>query len=380
MDPSDFKSNASGEVRRMPSGYYAFIPKAPPSRFDDAEVLIPLSIADAALGELSGLGRYLPNPHLLIRPYLRREATASTRIEGTQADLNDLFVDEVSPTTTATTSDVAEIRNYVRALELGRSKMAELPFAGRLVREIHSTLLSDVRGQERRPGEFRISQNWIGGRGPADAHFVPPPPEELWKCFGDWENFVNTRDAMPVLIQCALMHAHLETIHPFLDGNGRIGRLLMTLFLIERGRLSEPLLYVSSYIEKHKAEYYDALQRTRTHADWLGWVRYFLEAVGQSARSAIADAKRLLELRSELRSHAGLTGKHREQHLVDELFTNPYITVQRARMALAVSDMTAKKSIDHLVAIGMLKEITGKNWGRVWVALPIRDALQGTAL
>jgi Fic family protein len=181
---------------------------------------------------------------------------------------------------------------------------------------------------------------------------------------------------MPELVQCAIMHAHFETIHPFLDGNGRIGRLLITLFLIERGLLSEPLLYVSSYIEKHKAAYYETLQRTRTHGDWIGWVAYFLEAIRSSAADAVNNARALLTLRAELHANPALAKKARERRLIDELFSNPYVTVQHARKLLGVSTVTATRAIETLQALGILEERTGKAWGRIWLAKPILRALE----
>ncbi len=375
MERSQFKTDSAGEVRQMPSGYLCFIPKAPPIELDFNPFVLLLSRADAALSELSGTGRYLPNPHLLIRPYLRREAAASTRVEGTQADMNDLLVDEVVPKSTASSSDVGEIRNYVDAIEQGIMKLQVLPFAGRLVRELHAILMQGVRGDKLTPGEFRTSQNWIGGSGPSDATFVPPPPDELWRCFGEWEQFANNSGRLPDLVQCALLHAHFETLHPFLDGNGRIGRLLMMLFLIHRRRLSAPLLYTSAYIEQNKSEYYDRLQRTRTHADWTGWVIFILTAIERSARGAVIDANKLISLQKSLHDRDELNGKFREQRLCDQLFDNPYINIARAKKLLGVSDTTASRIINKLQSIGILEEVTGKSWGRVWVARPVLAAL-----
>lgn len=376
MDPTEFTSDASGEVIRVPTGYWAFVPTPPPDRVDYNTLAVLVSEADAQLSELSGLGRYLPNPHLLIAPYIRREAVASSRIEGTQADLSELLLDELAPERRAPDSDVLEVRNYVAAMELGITKLSQWPIAGRFIRMLHGVLLRDVRGQDRLPGEFRRSQNWIGGTSPASAAYVPPPVDRLHDCLAEWERFVHQRRTMPDLVQCAMMHERFEAIHPFLDGNGRIGRLLITLFLMERDRLSQPLLYLSSYIERTRGQYYDALQRVRTHGDWIGWIEYFLTGVVESARQAIRHADALLSLRNDIRQSADLSGKHRAQNLIDHLFANPYISVARAAELLRVTETTAIKSIRLLEQRGILEEITGKNWGRIWVAKPVRDALE----
>ncbi|HXE53964.1 MAG TPA: Fic family protein [Tepidisphaeraceae bacterium] len=361
------------------TGYDAFVPAPPPPTLDySPDLVILLSEADAALSELSGLGRYLPNPDLLIAPYVKREAVASSRIEGTQADLSDLLLDEIEPKRTPAGSDVYEIRNYIAALNLGIRKLKRLPLAVRLIREMHAVLMRGVRGQQLTPGEFRRSQNWIGPPGStiSTATYVPPPPEEMHECLTHWERFVNTRGAMPELVQCAIMHEHFEAIHPFLDGNGRIGRLLITLYLIERGRLSKPLLYLSSYIERHKEDYYQLLQRIRTHGDWSAWVRFFLTAVRDTARDATAQSQALLSLRDRFRQR--LAKEYRAQALLDELFVNPYTTVTRAATQLGVTAPTSRATIDRLVRVGMLREATGREWGRTWLARPILNVVNGS--
>lgn len=377
MDPKDFASDRAGRVVKTLSGYWAFIPAPlPPDITYDPALALLLSQADAALSELSGLGRYLPNPDLLIAPYVKREAVASSRIEGTQADLSDLLLDEIQPQRTPPGSDVKEVRNYVAALNRGIRRLDKLPLAGRLVRDLHEVLMQDVRGQERAPGEFRRSQNWIGSPGCTliEATYVPPPHDpEMHECLKHWERFVNERGRMPELVQCALIHEHFEAIHPFLDGNGRIGRLLITLFLIERGRLSQPLLYLSSYIEQHKADYYALLQRIRAHGDWSSWLRYFLAAIRDTSRSAIEQSQSILKLRERYRQK--LRKEHRALALLDELFINPYTTAARAADKLGVSPPTASKTIRVLEKIGMLREVTGREWARVWVARPILKAV-----
>jgi len=377
MDPKEFTDEKAGRAVKTQEGFYAFVPAPPPELIAlDPATELALSQADAALGELSGLGRYLPNPDLLIAPYVKREAVASSRIEGTQADLSDLLLDELSPERANATGDVLEVRNYVAALRVGLDKLKPLPLAGRLVRELHSILMRDVRGEYATPGEFRRSQNWIGPAGttPATAKYVPPPVEQMHETFKQWEIFVNARGRMPDLVQCALMHEYFEAIHPFIDGNGRVGRLLIPLFLIERGRLSKPLLYLSAFIERHRRDYYDLLNAVRTRGAWLDWVRYFLAGISDSARAAVRQADAVLALRTKLR--AKLEGKHRAQVLLDELFVNPYVTVNRAADRLKVSDTTADKAIKLLASLKVLEETTGRTWGRVWVARPILRAIE----
>ena len=376
MDPSTFKSDVAGRAIKVPAGYWAFIPAPLPPSLDLNPIAMDLSEADARLSELSGVGRVLPNPHLLIAPYINREAVASSQIEGTQADLSDLLLNEVSPERTSRDSDVLEVRNYVAAIELGTQLLDELPVAGRLVRRLHAVLMRDVRGENFLPGEFRRSPNWIRGSSPADAFYVPPPPDRLADCLSDWEKFVNRRDVLPPLVQCAVMHQAFESIHPFLDGNGRIGRLLITLFLMERGRLSRPLLYLSHFIERTKDAYYDHLQRVRTHGDWIGWIRYFLRGVAASASEATRHADALRLLRDELRGNPQLASKHRAQNLIDHLFHNPYITVPRAAKLLGMSEPAADRSIKLLESLGILREITGRKWGRTWLAEPVRHAIE----
>lgn len=338
---------------------------------------LALSKADAALSELSGLGGQLPNPHLLISPYIRREAVLSSRIEGTKASLSDLLIDEIEDGNAkrSVNADIQEVRNYTHALEHGVALLSKLPLSLRLVREIHSKLMTGVRGDKATPGEFRRSQNWIGPTGstPVTAAFVPPPVPEMNECLGEWEKFLHMRDAIPDLIQCAMMHVQFETIHPFLDGNGRVGRLLVTLFLLERKRLSQPLLYLSAFIDVHKSDYYELLQRVRTHGEWVPWIRYFLQGVTETATAAGEQAKELHRLREQYR--AQLRGKPNALGLIDDLFINPYMTVGRATKILGKTHPTAKATIAVLEQSEILREITGRQWGRFYVCQPVLDAL-----
>jgi Fic family protein len=384
MNPTDYHTPEAGKVVLAAQGYHAFVPAPlPPQITYTSELVLTLSRADAALSELAGLGRMLPNPHLLIAPYVRREAVLSSRIEGTRTEMDELLLDEFAQDAEPLVvrrrdedPDMREVRNYVRALEHGISRLSSLPLSLRLVRELHEKLMEGVRGGHATPGEFRRSQNWIGAPGStlATAAYVPPPPDILMECLGAWESFAHEREKLPELIQCALLHEQFEAIHPFLDGNGRVGRLLITLFLIERGRLDQPLLYLSDYIERNRQGYYSALQRVRTEGDWTGWLLYFLEGVAQTSRQGIQQAKGLMELREDYRKR--LLSKPRALALIDSLFANPYLTAARAEELLGVSAPTARQVIGQLAAEGLLEETTGRNWGKLYVAQPILQALQ----
>ena len=381
MNPEDFHAPQVGKVIRTPRGYFAFIPAPlPPDLIYDDRFVLALSQADAALSELSGSGRHLPNPHLLITPYIRKEAVLSSRIEGTKADLSDLWLGDVEyGEKRAETTDIHEVRNYVTALEYGIQRLADLPLSLRLVGEIHTHLMEAVRGDQATPGEFRRSQNWIGPAGSTlfDAAYVPPPPDEMILALGKWEEFLQERGSLPDLVQCALMHEQFEAIHPFLDGNGRIGRLLITLFLMERGRLSQPLLYISSYIETHRQDYYDLLQRVRTHGDWKAWILFFLTGVKETAQQALRQTSILADLRESY--YKQLLGFPKAANLIDQLFVNPYITVSRAEKELKTSNPTARKAIEIMEENGILHEITGRGWGKIYLANAIADAIQNPA-
>jgi len=377
MNRSDFRAREAGRVIRTPQGYSAFIPaRLPPKLVYDSELALALSAADTAVSELSGLGRQLPNPHLLIAPYVRREAVLSSRIEGTQASLSDLLLEEASGSSGPRHGDVHEVRNYVRALDYGIKRLEKLPLSLRLVREVHERLMRGVRGDHATPGEFRRSQNWIGpvGSTPATALYVPPPPSKMKAVLSDWERFIQSRGKIPDLIQCALIHEQFEAIHPFLDGNGRIGRLLITLFLAERERLSQPLLYLSEYIERRRQEYYERLQRVRTDGDWRGWIGYFLEGVRWTARRAMNQAAKLADLRETMRRRLRDRGK--ALILIDQLFVNPYITVAAAESLLEVTNPTAREIVQRLEREGVLEEVSGRSWRRVYLSKPILRAIE----
>lgn len=376
MNPADFKAPQAGRVISTAQGYAAFIPAPLPPQLQYTDSLVlALSAADAALGELSALGRLLPNPRLLITPYIRREAVLSSRIEGTQANLSDVLVEEVGQPSATPSDDVQEVRNYVAALEFGIERLKDLPLSLRLVGELHAHLMEGARGSHATPGQFRRSQNWIGPAGstPATAPYVPPPVQEMKAALGEWEKFLHVRGTLPELLQCALMHEHFETVHPFLDGNGRIGRLLITLFLIERGRLEQPLLYLSEFIERHRRDYYQHLQAVRTDGDWESWLHYFLNGVRWSSRRAIRQARQIIALREALRQR--LTALPKALPLVDALFENPYLTPPKVMELTGVSDPTARTLLGKLEAAGVIREVTGRQWGKLHVAQEVLAAL-----
>ena len=377
MDARLFQSKAAGSIVRTPEGHDAFVPAPLPPDLDYGRALVlALSRADAALSELSIAGEQLPNPHLLIAPYLRQEAVLSSRIEGTRTTLSELLMEEAAAASSARDpNDMREVRNYVEALEYGLVRLDELPLSLRFVRELHERLMQGVRGAHMTPGEFRRSQNWIGPPGStlATATYVPPPVDEMNKALGDWELFLHDRTSLPDLVQCALMHEQFEAIHPFLDGNGRVGRLLITLFLVERGRLTQPLLYLSAYIEAHRSDYYDALLRVRTHGDWQSWLLFFLTGVRETAVRAAEQARQIVRLREEYRQK--VQGQPKAFALVDHVLAAPFMTVAEAQRLLGVTNPTARAAVQSLVKVGLLEEVGDRKWRRLYAARPVLDVL-----
>lgn len=367
----------AGRFVKQAAGYTAFIPTPlppdPPVQMDTAMVGL-LSRADQAVGRLDGVTRTLPNPDLFVAMYVRREAVLSSQIEGTQSTLEDVLAFELDPRQRDVPRDVEEVVNYVRAMNYGLERLATLPLSLRLIREIHAELLSDVRGTDKLPGEFRRSQNWIGPGG-ADlsrASFVPPPVPEMTSALYDLEEFLHGGEDLPMLVRCGLVHAQFETIHPFLDGNGRVGRLLITFQLVHGGILHRPLLYLSYYIKRHKAEYYDRLMAVREDGNWEGWLRFFLRGIAETAEEATATAEAIVGLREEHRAllqdeGLGLNGLR----LLDLLFQRPLININLVRDNLGVrSYNTANNLVEQLAALGLLEETTGGQRNRVFRYTP----------
>jgi len=350
----------------------------PPELGYERGLVMALSRADAALGELSGLGREVADPRLLIEPAVRREAVLSSRIEGTMTSLEELLAEEIGAPGRREEAQMREVRNYIAALEHGRARLPRTGLSLQLVRELHVVLMDGVRGGLSAPGAFRTTQNRVGPPGctPATATYVPPPPQAMLRALDGWESFVQRGAACPDLIQCALQHVQFESIHPFIDGNGRVGRLLVTLFLLQRGRLSQPLLSLSAFIEARRQEYYRLLQLVRTHGAWDDWLLFFLEGVEESARGALARARQLLDLRDTLRLQVAHAAP-KALPLVDALITNPYLTANRAAEVLRTSLPTARAQVERLARAGLLTESTGRAWGRIYTADSVLDALRG---
>jgi Fic family protein len=361
------QAQRAGVYVRQPQGYRAFIPKPlSPSPLVQVSGSLQtlLSQADYALGRLDGAILTLPNPDLFVFMYVRKEAVLSSQIEGTQSSLQNLLAVEAKLFDPDTPGDVGEVINYVRAMNYGLERLATLPVSVRLIKEIHAELMRGVRGGKLTPGELRTSQNWIGPAGCAlsEATFVPPPPQEVPQALAELERFLHTQDDMPALIRVGLAHAHFETIHPFLDGNGRIGRLLITFLLVEKGLLRKPVLYLSHYFKRHRAEYYDRLQAVRDAGDWEGWLEFFLRGVAEVSEEASQTAAKILRLREEYRAkiterlgRAAANG-HR---VMDRLFDHPIVTVATVREWLDITPAGANQIVSRLEGSGLLQEITG---------------------
>lgn len=367
INRDDTMATRAGRYVQQPGGFRAFIPNPlPPEPPITINVNLQklLSEADFALGRLDGAIQTLPNPDLFVFMYVRKEAVLSSQIEGTQSSLQNLLAAEVKLFDPEMPSDVNEVINYVRAINYGLKRLDELPVSVRLIREIHQELMQGVRGGHLTPGELRTTQNWIGPSGCTltEATFVPPPPHEIPQALSDLERFLNAKDDIPVLIRVGLAHAQFETIHPFLDGNGRIGRLLITFLLVEKRLLSRPVLYLSYYFKRHRAEYYDRLQAVRDKGDWEGWISFFLRGVAEVSGQAAETAAAILRMREKYRAKITDTlgrAAGNGHRVMDALFEKPIVTVATIRDWLNVTPVAANNLVQRLVEIGLLKEITG---------------------
>ncbi len=384
MNPERFHNSSSGRVIRVGQGeaaYWAFIPNPlPPTLPADWELIRTLSAADRALSELAGLGRTMPNPHLLIGPFVRREAVLSSRIEGTRANITDLYAYEAGQLplpgmeVPPPESDVREVLNYVNALEYGLERLQALPVSLRLIRELHERLMRGVRGEHATPGEFRRTQNWIGTPGCTlrEATFVPPPPEDMHEALGALEKYLHREDAYPPLLRLGLVHYQFEAVHPFVDGNGRIGRLLLSLLLVQWGLLPLPLLYLSAYFNRHRQAYYDLLLGVSERGAWREWLLFFLRGVAEQAEDALTRAKRLQDLQQEW--HQRLTQTRVSAltlRLVDSLFEQPILTIPQAQHLLDVTYPSAQRNVERLVQAGILQPIGEASYGKTYVATDI---------
>ncbi len=380
MDIEKFKNSKTGRILKTDRGFWTFVPnKLPPQIEYNKEIVLLLSGADRQLGNLAGVGALLPNPTLLITPYIKKESVLSSKIEGTQTSLSELFYFEASNRTEQQNSDVLEVVNYVKALSYGINRLSELPLSLRLIKEMHQELMFKVIGEHSTPGEFRHSQNWIGPPSCTlnEAIYVPPPVNEMTDLLSDFENFLHDRETFPGLIQCAIMHYQFESIHPFLDGNGRIGRLLITLFLCERKYLEYPILYLSAYFNKYRDEYYNRLLAVSENSDWDGWIKFFLKAVEIQSKNAYDNSKSILELLNKYRSIVKQNrGSAYVLQLVDELFLNPFVTIPYVAKKLVTTYPTAKSAIEKLKSENILIEYNDKRRGKVYYAHELLKLLE----
>lgn len=360
----------SGFLLTQPTNYKAFIPAnlpPTPSISIDSEMQQLLQDATTLLARLDGIAYTLPNAEIFIAMYVKKEALLSSQIEGTQASLEDIFEFErgVLP---ENIHDVNEVINYIKALNYGINRLADIPMSLRLIKELHAILLNETRGAEKTPGEFKKTQNWIGvaGCNLNTAAFVPPPPQDALAAMGELEKYMHHKPELPLLIDCALIHYQFETIHPFLDGNGRVGRLLITFYLYWKGLLKKPLLYMSYYLKKNRQEYYDRLTLVRKNDDYEQWIKFFLIGIIETSQSAIENIKKILDLK-EL--HLTLLLQHKTPSslkimLLNKIFDTPIVSVNDIQKELNITHQSASKLISDFEALGILTEITGKKRDR----------------
>lgn len=355
------------------SRYRAFVPAplppTPPLDLSQPDMIARKERADQALGRLDGITLLLPDPTLFLYQYVRKEALLSSQIEGTQSSLSDLLLFELDEAPGVPIDDVEEVSNYVAALNHGLRRLREdgFPLSLRLLREMHELLLRGGRGAHKTPGEFRRSQNWIGGRSPATAAFVPAPPDHLPQCLGELERFLHD-DSVPTVIRAALAHVQFETIHPFLDGNGRLGRLLIALMLCNDGVLREPTLYLSLYFKTHRARYYALLDAVRAQGDWEGWLAFFLDGIAETAQQAVDTAQRLLQLLNADRSRINALGRRAGNvgQVFEQFAQRVVLTVPQTTPRLPLSAPTIRAAIDSLIELGIVNELTGQRRNRVF--------------
>ena len=368
------RSQRSGRYEPQPQGYRAFIPAPlPPDPPLDLtpELTALLAEANQALGRLDGATQILPDQDLFVWMYMRKEAVFSSQIEGTQSSLNDLLAAEARMLRRRQPDDVGEVVNYVAAMNHGLARLASLPVSVRLIRELHERLLTGTRGSERQPGHLRESQNWIGAAGASlnEAIYVPPPHRVVPEALGDLERFIHEERDLPLLIRIGMAHAQFETIHPFLDGNGRVGRLLITLLLCEEGALQQPVLYLSHFLKQHRSEYYEALQSVREEGAWEDWLAFFLHAVQGSAVDATETARRIVDLRERHRDLlvAALgRGAGTGLRLLEALYRRPLIDIPEAQLLLGITYQAANNLVTRLARLEVLDEITGQTRHRVY--------------
>jgi len=373
MNPDDFSDTTAGRVLRTPNGYWVFVPNPlPPTINWSAPLISALDEAARNLGRLASLAERLPSPRLLVRPFIRREAVLSSHIEGTRASLVDLYTYESTQLSfLANTSDVQEVYNYVRAMDYGLERLKKLPVSLRLIRDIHRVLMEGVRGDRLTPGEFRHSQNWIRPPGSTieSATLVPPPVNEMVQSLDAMEKFIHASSDIPNLVRAGLIHYQFEAIHPFLDGNGRLGRLLVILLLIEWGLIPQPLLYLSAFFEARRKDYYELLLAVSQRGEWENWLLFFLRGITSQSIDAVTRIERLGRLRATYQERLQTErAAARLLQTLDILFERPILSVRQLEAALQVPYRTAERYIEKLEALGILREVTGLARGRIYRA------------
>ncbi len=365
MDEAEFKNNPGGELVHTREGYLAFVPSPLPPSIDLARLARPLAKAMHQLGELKGASRRTQNPYIFIRPLQRREALTSSAMEGTHTSIEDLVLEEEGIAQNRS-EEARETANYGTALRSAVAKLKELPISHRLIRDAHRQLLQGLnegRGANKWPGEYKIHQNWIGGTKQIEtARFVPPPPERTQACMDQLEKYINRRADEPAdkLLDLAIVHYQFETIHPFADGNGRIGRMLITLMALQSGLLDLPLLYLSPYLDAHKNEYVDRMYNVSTKSQWEEWIAFFLEAITETCKAATITIDQLNALQMQYRQRATSVGRSAKLvQITDQLFESPYLTVPRTQERFGVTYRAAQMMLEKLKTAGILREIAG---------------------
>lgn len=373
MNPQDFKSSTAGKVIRTQIGYWAFIPNTLPPSIQWSPSLVSLvGTAERSLGKLDSYADTLPSPHILIRPLMRREAVLSSRIEGTKATFNDLLIYETGQLSyLEPETDVQEVHNYVEALDYGLNRLSSLPVSLQLIRELHGKLMEGMRGDHLTLGEFRRSQNWIGSPGSSieSARFVPPPVDEMITALNALEEYIHKINEIPPLVRIALIHYQFEAIHPFLDGNGRMGRLLVSLLMCNWGLLSKPWLYLSEFFETHRSSYYDCLLAVSQDGDWESWLSFFLKGVSTQAQDSTGKLKELQLLIEAYQDR--ISGERAAKRLVQAsyvLFERPILNIRQLEEAMGVSYRSAQRYIEKFEQLGILTEITGRRRNRIYQA------------
>lgn len=378
MSVNPLASSPIGRLVQTEGGLSAYLPNPIPRDIElSPKNVVRVDRASRTLGTLVGVGETITNPHLLIAPFMRREAVLSSRIEGTQASLSDVFLYEVSGSQRVG-HDVDEVINYIAALEAGIAMLEDLPISRRLVNVLHGFLLAGVRGQDKNPGEFRSGQVYIGTPGTPiqEARFIPPPPSFIENSFQDWETYANQTIALPPIAQCAILHYQFEAIHPYIDGNGRIGRLLITLFLIASGLLTQPLLYLSAYFERDRQRYYDELFNVSASGDWQRWIGFFLDGVTEQAHDALVRTRQLRDLETEYRSRLqNVRASGNVLAFVEHLFASPYATAPRVQRLLGITNQGAHGVLKKMESAGVLTELEG-SWPKAYLAKELMDLLE----